>query len=166
MVPTKEHIRFFIYTRYKHGIRARPIHEELVKAYFDHAPSFRTKLDGSCIFLTTESVEYEARAGRPTTSVTDSLVKRAETLIAEDPTITLRFFALKLGVGNGSAHTIVHEQLCWSKKCARWVPRQLTKEQRDRRVTICRKIQLDHDNACPHKERLTQSYLEQSMVTI
>jgi hypothetical protein len=34
-------MRFYIYTRYKLGIRARPIHEELVKAYCDHAASFR-----------------------------------------------------------------------------------------------------------------------------
>ena len=41
MEPTKEHIRFYIYTRYILGIQTRPFHEKLVKVYCDHAPSFR-----------------------------------------------------------------------------------------------------------------------------
>ena len=102
----------------------------------DHVPSFRTISRWIQYFADgRESVEDEARAGRPTTSVTDSSVKRAEALIGEDPTITLRFLPLELGVGYGSAHTIIHERLCRSKKCARWVPHQFTTEQR---VTICR----------------------------
>ena len=79
-------------------MQARPIHEELVKNYCDHAR------------------EDEARAGRPTMShVTDSSVKRAKALIAENPTITwLKFFAVELGVSYGSSHTIVDEQPCRS----------------------------------------------------
>ena len=37
-----------------------------------------------------------------------------------------------------SAHAIVHEQLGWSKRCARWIPHQLTTEQKEQRVTIRR----------------------------
>jgi hypothetical protein len=61
-------------------------------------------------------------------------------LIEEDPTITLRFLALELGVSFGSAHAIVHEQLGRSKRCARWVPHQLApEEKKKKRVKICRK---------------------------
>lgn len=42
MEPTREDIRFYIYTRYKLGIRARPVHEELTQVYSDRGPSFRT----------------------------------------------------------------------------------------------------------------------------
>jgi hypothetical protein len=42
MEVTKEHVRLYIYTRYKLGIRERSIHEEIVKIYCNHAPSFRT----------------------------------------------------------------------------------------------------------------------------
>ena len=33
-----------------------------------------------------------------------------------------------------SAHAIVHEQLGWSKRCARWIPHQLTTEQKEQRA--------------------------------
>ena len=72
-----------------------------------------------------ESVEDEARAGRPQTSVTHISVERAEAFIVEDPTKTLRFVALELGVSYGGALAIVHEQLGRSKRCARWVSHQV-----------------------------------------
>ena len=62
----------------------------------------------------------------------------AEALIVEDPTITLRFLALELVVSYGRAHAIAHEQLGRSKRYARWVPHQLTIEQKEQRVAICR----------------------------
>ena len=68
-----EYIRFYIYTRYKLGFRARPDHEELVTVYGDLSSSFCVVArwiedfsDGR------ESVADEARAGKPRTSVTDS----------------------------------------------------------------------------------------------
>ena len=73
--------------------------------------------DGFNIFR--ESVEDEARAGRPRTSVIDSSVEKAEELIEEDPTITLRFLALELGISCGSAHAIIHDPLGRSKRCTR-----------------------------------------------
>ena len=53
-----------------------------------------------------ESVVDEPDAGRPRTSVIDSSVEKAEELIGEDPTITLRFLALELGVSCGSQHML------------------------------------------------------------
>ena len=71
-------------------------------------------------------------------SLTDSSVERAEALIVEHPTITLRFLALELGVSYGSAHAVVYEQLGRSKRCARRVLHQLTTEQKEQSVAICR----------------------------
>jgi hypothetical protein len=60
-----------------------------LRDYFDLAPSFRTIARWIRYFADgRESVEDEARAGRPSTFVTDSSVKRAEALIGEDPTNT------------------------------------------------------------------------------
>ena len=94
MEPSREYIRLYIYTRCKLGFWARPVHEELVTVYGDLSPSFRTV--ARCIQHFSdgrESVKDEVRAGRPGTSVTDSSVERAEALVEEDPTITLRFVA-------------------------------------------------------------------------
>ena len=71
-------------------------------------------------------------------SVTDSSEERTEEVIVEDPTITLRFLALELDVRYGSAHAIAHEQLGRSKRYARWVPNQLTIEQKEQRVATGR----------------------------
>ena len=95
--------------------------------YGDLSPSFRKVARWIQHFsVGKDSVEDEARAGRPRTSVTDISVERAEALIVEDPTITLRFLALELGVSYERALAIVHEQLGRSKRCARWVSHQLS----------------------------------------
>ena len=44
MEPSREYIRFYIYTRYKLGFRARPDHEELVTVYGDPPPFFLSVL--------------------------------------------------------------------------------------------------------------------------
>ena len=60
-----------------------------MRDYFDLAPYFRTIARWIQYFADgREKVENEARAGRTSTFVTDSSVKRAEALIGEDPTIT------------------------------------------------------------------------------
>ena len=111
MEPSREYIRFHIYTCYKLGFRARPDHEELVTVYGDLSPSFRIVARWIQHFSDgRESVEDEARAGRPRTSVTDRSVERAEALIVEHTTITLRFLALELSVSYGSAHAVIHAQ--------------------------------------------------------
>ena len=73
-------------------------------------------------------------------SVTDSSEERTEEVIVEDPTITLRFLAFELDVRYGSAHAIAHEQLGRSKRYARWVPNQLTIEQKEQRVATGRNL--------------------------
>jgi hypothetical protein len=55
MEPTKEHISFYIYIRYKLGIGARRIHEELVFILTIHI-LFEQLLDGSGILLMSERV--------------------------------------------------------------------------------------------------------------
>ena len=76
---SRQYICFYIYTCYKLGFRARPVHEELVTVYGDISSSFRTVVRWIQHFRHgIESFEDEARAGRPQTSVTDSSVERAE----------------------------------------------------------------------------------------
>ena len=85
MEPSREYISFYIYTRYKLGFRARPVHEELLTVYGDRPPSFCTVARWIQHFSDgRESVKDEARVGRPRTSVTYSSVERAEVLIVED----------------------------------------------------------------------------------
>ena len=98
MEPSREYICFDILSLHKLGFRARPVHEELVMVYGDLSPSFRTVARWIQHFTDDrESVEDEASAGSPRTSVTDSSVERPKVLIVEDPNITLRFLGSKHG---------------------------------------------------------------------
>lgn len=75
------------------------------------------------------------RCGRPATSVTDDAYLHADTLIRKDRRIKIRQLASELSISLGSAETIIHN-LGYSKVCARWVPRDLTKDQKDTRKEI------------------------------
>lgn len=134
----KEHFRFSILTRWKLGLTAKPIHDELEAAHGDSAPSFDTVArwirrfsDGST------STQDESRSGRPSSSVTNEKIAQAATIVELDRSITLRFLSLELDISYGSAHTIMHEHLRKSKRCARWIPHLLTEDQKAERVHVC-----------------------------
>jgi len=54
--------------------------------------------------------------------------------------VTLNDIAACLKISHGSAHHIVHDVLQFHKVSARWVPRQLTPEMRQRRVDACEEL--------------------------
>jgi len=112
MDPSKENIRFYIFTRMKLGFKAKQIHEELVSVYGDSCPSFDTVARWIRHFSAgRESLEDEERSGRPCSSLTRDTVARAEAIVAEDRSITLRFLASELGISYGSAYTLMHNEL-------------------------------------------------------
>lgn len=139
MESSKDNIRFYIYMRMQLGKKAVEIHADLVSVLAEAAPSFDTVARWMRHFSDGRaSAKDESRSGRPRTSVTEASVARADAIVREDRSVTLRFLAYELGVSYGSAHTIMHEQLGRSKTCARWVPHLLTADQRAERVRICR----------------------------
>lgn len=139
MEASKENFRFYIFTRMKLGYKAKDIHSELSKVFGDASPSFDTVARWIRQFADgRESVEDVERSGRPRSSLSKDNVARADAIVAEDRSITLRFLAYELGVSLGSAHSIMHEELGRSKRCARWVPHMLTEQQCHERVRICR----------------------------
>lgn len=139
MEPSKENFRFYILTRMKLGLKAKQIHGELADVYADKSPSFDTVARWIRHFSDgRESLEDEGRSGRPRTSLTTETVARADAIVRDDRSITLRFLAAELGVSYGSAQSIMHEELGRRKCCARWVPHLLTDHQRAERVRICR----------------------------
>jgi len=54
--------------------------------------------------------------------------------------VTQNDIAACLKISHGSAHHIVHYVLQFHKVSARWVPRQLTPELRERRVDACEEL--------------------------
>ena len=136
---SKEGCRFYTFTRWKLGKKATEIRGELLQVFPESTPSLETVSRWIRAFAAGKTqLEDDHRSGRPRTSVTEATTVRARAIIDKDPTVTLRFLSLELGVSYGSAHDIVHEQLGLRKKCARWIPHLLTEEQKSKRVRICR----------------------------
>ena len=82
----------------------------------------------------------EERAGRPSTSITDSNVEDARAMILENRQVTIVELVNHFEISHGSAYDIIHNRLGFHKVCARWVPKQLTKEQKNNRVAICQHL--------------------------
>ncbi|GBP15702.1 hypothetical protein EVAR_5389_1 [Eumeta japonica] len=67
------------------------------------------------------STKDNPRSGRPTTVVTEQMVKKIE-----DHRFTVRFIAKETKISFGSVHVILHERLWMQQVSLRWVPRMFT----------------------------------------
>lgn len=82
------------------------------------------------------STKDDPRSGRPTTTVTEQIIKKVEKIVLADRRVTVRFVAEELKISIGSVHSIIHEHMGMKKLSARWVPRMLTDEQKQARLRI------------------------------
>lgn len=72
--------------------------------------------------------------------VTPQNIAAVEAVVKENCRVTLNDIAACLKISHGSSHHIVHDVLQFHKVSARWVPRQLTPELRERRVDACEEL--------------------------
>lgn len=117
------------------GNSPKQIYERLVGVYGDSVPSFSTVTRWFNEFERGRiSLEDEGRSGRPSTSVNPDVISVVENLIMEDRRSKVAHIAALIGVSVGSVETIIHEHLKMSKVAARWVPRNLSTNNRHERV--------------------------------
>ncbi|XP_048259394.1 histone-lysine N-methyltransferase SETMAR-like [Haliotis rufescens] len=83
-----------------------------------------------------ESLEDDARSGRPSTSTSPENIDTVHKLVMVNRRITLHELEETTGLSYGSIHNIIHGKLHMSKVCARWVSRMLTDDMKLSRVTI------------------------------
>jgi hypothetical protein len=67
-------------------------------------------------------------------------IAAVERAIRENRWVTIDEMAAELKVSHGSAHHIVHDMLQYHKVSARWLPKQLTLEMKERRVDVCQTL--------------------------
>jgi len=72
--------------------------------------------------------------------VTPEAIAAVETIMKENPRVTVHEIPAHLDKSHGSAHHIVHEVLQFHKMSAGWVPRQLTAEMKEWRVDACQEL--------------------------
>lgn len=87
-----------------------------------------------------ESLEDEHRSGRPSTSKTDENVQNVEKLIRSNRRLTIRELAEDFNISYGSIQSILTDNLHMRRVSAKFVPRLLSGEQKEIRVSICREL--------------------------
>lgn len=136
----KEHIRYYIKTRTILGINALTIHHELVSAYGQDVVSYATVQRWSKDFREgkREQLQDNSRPGRPIAETTNDNIERVRKIIDEDPHSTYNDIIAETSLSYGTVERILHDHLKLRKITSRWVPRELTAEQKQVRVRVCR----------------------------
>jgi len=84
-----------------------------------------------------ESIKDEPRSGKLSTSKTDNNVEIVRALVQFDRRLTVRMIASELNLNHATAHQILTEELAMKKLCVKFVPKNLTIEQKDNRKDLC-----------------------------
>ena len=94
-----------------------------------------------------EDVEYDERPGRPSTSTTDENVEKVKEMVMNDRRITIREFADDFGISTGSCHEIFSNVLGIKRMAAKFVPKLLNLEQKQRRMEVAQESlnEVNHD---------------------
>lgn len=79
-------------------------------------------------------------AARPATAVNDLTIRRVDELIRENRRIKIRELADLVKISVRSVQVIIHDKLNFNKVSARWVPKDLSDEQRQKRVQISQEL--------------------------
>ena len=126
---TKEEQHSVIRFLWAEGVPGVQIHLRMCAQYGDKVLSRRIfyewieMLENGC----TNVMDAE-RSGCPATVMTTRNEERTLELICENRRITVEEVAGRLNVSVGSAYSLIHYSLKFSKVCARWVPTELTEE--------------------------------------
>jgi len=86
------------------------------------------------------SVKDSPRPDQAHRIVTPEAIAAVDAIVKENHRVTVHKIAAHLDMSHGSAHHIFHDVLQFHKVCARWVPRQLTAELKERRVDAYQEI--------------------------
>jgi len=92
-----------------------------------------------------ESVTDEERSGRPATSRTEENITKIHQIVCENRRLTVRSIAEQVNIDRETARKILTEDLDMRKVWAKMVPKELTKEQKQRRVLATKQITVLED---------------------
>lgn len=122
-----EAFRGAIYHFHIKGLAPKEIKEELDSVHRDSAPSYDiVKYWVKQFKCGRTSVSNEAPPGRPKTVLTEETIQKVHEMIMDDRRVKLQEIADELRISKERVHHIVHEELDFTKRSARWVPRLLT----------------------------------------
>jgi histone-lysine N-methyltransferase SETMAR len=142
MELTREHFRAMIFYDYKSGLNQSDSFDRLHNAFGDEAPSRATVFNWFAEFKRgRQNLEDEERVGRPATAVTSAHIEAVRELVEADPRATKRFMQHELQIGSAALLEILHLHLGLRKLVSRWVPHDLTLDQKRARVNWCKETE-------------------------
>jgi len=125
----------------KLGNSGNEIRELLLQVYGDNAMKKTAVCKWvKCFSEGSESVTDEERSGWPATCRTEENIAKIRQIVRENRRLTVRSIAEQVNIGREKVRKILTEDLDMRKVCAKMVPKELTKEQKQRRVTICQDL--------------------------
>lgn len=86
------------------------------------------------------SAQDQPRSGRPKSSRDESHKEKLAVLLEESRSWTTRELSHQLDISKDSVHKMLVEDFGMRKVCAKWVPHQLTPEQREVRTLIAQAL--------------------------
>jgi [histone H3]-lysine36 N-dimethyltransferase SETMAR len=139
-VSTREEQRSVIRFLWAKGSKPTLIHKQMSEVYGDTCLSLRHVYIWCKKFADgRQNVIDESRSGRPRTSCSDENVAAVDAIIQNDRRQTVRDIAKECEISIGTAYDIIHDRLNYRKVSARWVPKQLTKDQEGIRMAFALK---------------------------
>lgn len=125
----------------REGVHFTEITKRMKAVYKEASPSESTVRRWANEFKRgRESLEDDARSGRPETALNSENVAKVEKLVLEDRRITVKTLASAVKIDEKSVRSILHDRLRMNKVSSRWVPRMLTTLHKQNRVTICSEL--------------------------
>ena len=144
---SREQIRSSIFVAFKNNKTPQQAKVELDAALGKHAPKvwciqnwYRRFRDGKA------DVKDEARSGRPKSAVTDKNVAAVREMVVADPNVTYRNIQGNVSIGSAAVNTILKKKLKCRKLVSRWIPHELTEEQKRDRVNWCKMMKRIYKN--------------------
>jgi histone-lysine N-methyltransferase SETMAR len=119
----------------------KEIHEDFMDTLGKESPSYSTLKKWAAEFKRgRESIGDDERPGRPKDATNDETAEAVHDLVMCDRRRDLRSIAREVGISFGSVQAILTDVYGMSKVSTRWVPRQLTDDQKRTRLDISRYI--------------------------
>jgi len=87
-----------------------------------------------------DSVTDEEGSGQSATSRTEENIANVRQIVRENRQLTLKSMPEQVNIDRETVKKILSEDLDMRKVCAKMVPKDCTKEQKQRRVTICQNL--------------------------
>ena len=128
-------VRFF----FSEDVKLFEIHRRMSIQYGDRCMSRTQVYEWTENFKNgVNSVEDSPRPRQAFTAVTENNIAAVENVVWEKRRVAVKEVSSLLDISVGSAHHIIHDELKFRKVCARWVPKRLTPEMKERRAMLAK----------------------------